>query len=220
MAFGRGPNIITDGLVLALDAGSHKSYPGSGTTWYDLSGNSNNGTLINGPTFSNGSILFDGVNDYVTTLTNYAFGVNPFTISGWARAYENQVSRFPTIICVGSTGTSANWQVDFSDGIFTFRAGTTSISTTHILDGKWLFFSIVRESTLTGGLKIYVYNTLNTSATATNNFSEVSNYKIGTNRNENHPFQGDISNLLVYNQALTASEVLQNYNATKSRFNL
>ncbi len=63
-----GPNIITNGLILELDAANRKSYPGSGTTWTDLSGNGNTGTLTNGPTFSSangGSIVFDGVDDYV-----------------------------------------------------------------------------------------------------------------------------------------------------------
>ena len=55
MAFSRGPSIVTDGLVLALDAANHKSYPGSGTTWYDLSGNGNNGTLNCGPSFDFGN---------------------------------------------------------------------------------------------------------------------------------------------------------------------
>ena len=63
-----GPRIVSNGLVLCLDAANKRSYPGTGTTWTDLSGNSNNGTLTNGPTFSAGnmgSILFDGTNDYV-----------------------------------------------------------------------------------------------------------------------------------------------------------
>lgn len=68
MGFYRGPHIVTDGLVLALDAANPTSYPGSGTTWRDLSGNNNSGSLVNGPTFNSvngGSIVFDGSNDYV-----------------------------------------------------------------------------------------------------------------------------------------------------------
>lgn len=68
MAYRNGPKIITDGLVLCLDAAGTKSYPGNGTTWTDLSGNGNNGTLINGPTFSSdngGSLVFDGSNEWV-----------------------------------------------------------------------------------------------------------------------------------------------------------
>ena len=68
MAFNRGPKIVTQGLVLALDAASNNSYPGSGTTWKDLSGNNNTGTLVNGPTFSSangGTFILDGSNDYI-----------------------------------------------------------------------------------------------------------------------------------------------------------
>ncbi len=88
MAHFHSPRIITDGLVLALDAANQKSYPGSGTTWSDLSGNGNNGTLTNGPTFdsgNNGSIIFDGVDDYITTGTtpSQLQGNPSFTVSGW-----------------------------------------------------------------------------------------------------------------------------------------
>ena len=74
MSLSRGPKIVTNGLVLYLDAANKKSYPGSGTTWTDLSGNNNTGTLTNGPTFDSnngGSIVFDGTNDYVSnTMSN------------------------------------------------------------------------------------------------------------------------------------------------------
>ena len=82
-----GPNIVEDGLVLSLDAANTKSYPGSGTVWSDLSGNSNNGTLTNGPTFDSGnkgSIVFDGIDDSIsvghTALLNPTLNM---TISVW-----------------------------------------------------------------------------------------------------------------------------------------
>ena len=71
MALHHSPRIVTSGLVLALDAADRNSYPGSGTTWTDLSGNANNGTLTNGPTFNSangGSIVFDGTNDFEAVL--------------------------------------------------------------------------------------------------------------------------------------------------------
>ena len=86
-----GPNIIKDGLVLTLDASSQRSYPGSGTTWYDLSGNGNNGTLTNGPTFDSGnggSIVFDGTNDYVNgPTTNSVIGnnISLISLSAWVK---------------------------------------------------------------------------------------------------------------------------------------
>jgi hypothetical protein len=87
MGFYRGANVVTSGLVLALDAANTKSYPGSGTTWSDLSGNGNTGTLTNGPTFNSangGSIAFDGIDDYtnlglVTQLTN----ITNVSVNAW-----------------------------------------------------------------------------------------------------------------------------------------
>ena len=72
MSLGHGATIVRDGLVLYLDAANEKSYPGSGTTWYDLSGNGNDVTLINNPTYStnnNGSFIFDGVDEYLSSVS-------------------------------------------------------------------------------------------------------------------------------------------------------
>lgn len=78
MALNHSPKIVTNGLVLYLDAANQKSYPGSGTTWTDLSGNGNTGTLTNGPTFSannNGGIVFDGANDYVSISNSSSLNI-------------------------------------------------------------------------------------------------------------------------------------------------
>ena len=90
-----GPNIITDGLVLALDAANSRSYPGTGTTWSDLSGNGNSGTLTNGPTFNSGnggSIVFDGVDD------NISFSGNTFNYSpGTSGEVSLEIWVYPTV---------------------------------------------------------------------------------------------------------------------------
>ncbi len=90
-----GPDINENGLVLSLDAANYKSYTGSGTTWRDLSGNSNNGTLTNGPTFNAanmGAIVFDGTDDKVTISMNSSFiyGVSPFSLNAWIYVLGNQ----------------------------------------------------------------------------------------------------------------------------------
>jgi hypothetical protein len=88
MAFFHSPRIVTDGLVLALDAANSLSYPGSGTTWTDLSGKGNNGTLVNGPTFdqaNGGSIVFDGTDDYVNLPDGLLSGTGDFTIIQWVQ---------------------------------------------------------------------------------------------------------------------------------------
>ena len=87
MASHAGPNAVEDGLILALDAGNTKSYPGSGTTWTDLSGNGNNGTLVNGVGYNSdygGSLSFDGTNDYIdiTSLAPLA-DTSAVTMEAW-----------------------------------------------------------------------------------------------------------------------------------------
>ena len=83
------PRIVTSGLVLALDAADRNSYPRTGTTWTDLSGNGYNGTLTNSPTFSNsngGSIIFDGTNDYTSTSLDLSLNnTNSVSISMWIK---------------------------------------------------------------------------------------------------------------------------------------
>jgi len=88
MSLSRGPKIISNGLVLYLDAANNKSYPRTGTTWYDLSGNNNNGTLTNGPTFNSangGSIVYDGADDSVN-LSLVSSNVNNVTTEVWFKA--------------------------------------------------------------------------------------------------------------------------------------
>jgi len=80
-------NIVTDSLVLCLDAANPRSYPGSGTTWYDLSGNGHNGTLVNGVGFNSGergSMIFDGTNDYID-YGNFLDDPTDFTVVAWQK---------------------------------------------------------------------------------------------------------------------------------------
>jgi hypothetical protein len=104
-----GPNIVTDGLVLALDAANTKSYPGSGTVWKDLSGNGNNGTLINGPTFDTGnlgSIEFDGVDDWTSFGNILNTGTSDFTISAWVKSTSTATGNNNGIVYKRGTGSS------------------------------------------------------------------------------------------------------------------
>ena len=218
-----GPNIITNGLVLALDAANNKSYSGSGTTWSDLSGNGNSGNLTNGPTFNSangGSIVFDGTNDYVLTTTNTAFSTNPFSIDMWFKPSGSQPTN-STLICIAATAATTNWQISFNTNTLVFQAGSGIVGTsTYTALNSWVNFTVVRESTSTDQTRFYINGNLDVSFTVTNNFTDVVGYRIGMNRGSNAFFGGNIANTKIYNKALPASEVLQNYNAQKSRFNL
>jgi hypothetical protein len=225
---------VKDGLVLYLDAGNTLSYPGSGTTWTDLSGNINNGTLTNGPTYSSangGSIVFDGVNDEVTTTTQYT---NPqiFSIGVWFKtstASGKKIIGFET----NQTGTgslSYDRQIYIgTDGklYFGIYDGVTNeaISPLTYTDNNWHYVvgTYGGEGTT---LRLYVDGVSVATATASfaenyNGYWRICGYKTNswTNTSDGY-FSGSISNVVVYNRALAVSEIQQNFNTQRGRFNI
>jgi len=221
MAFNRGPKIITDGLVLALDAASKNSYPGSGTTWTDLSGKGSNGTLVNSPTFSSangGSIVFNGTNQYVTDTINIAS--SPFTIICWV--YPNVTPNSNTFFSVGS-GAATRQALHLrmvSNTSFLFGMYNDDLTATVTgVTGVWNCFAV----TLTTGFvqSIYMNGIFNTSRTAGGYYVGNTTCNIGRWANNNGEYvNGNISIVQVYNKVLSATEIAQNFNAQKSRFNL
>jgi hypothetical protein len=237
MGFYRGPQIVKEGLVLYLDAANVKSYPGTGTTWKDLSGNGNNGTLINGPTFdsgNNGSIVFDGVNDYVNTTQIQFDRLNPFTLSAWVNttnANNNQIIN-------NENATYRGYQFAISSGgnvgrFYLLLRNTTNtnfmgaFSTNHVPINTWVYLvATYNGSSLSSGINLYfngvqeiISNTVGNNLTSTIISNETT--WIGQRRPSTQgPFSGKIPQCQIYNRALTAQEILQNYNATKTRFGL
>ena len=120
MALSHSPSIVLDGLVLCLDAGNPKSYPGSGTNVSDLSGNGNNGTLVNGVGYNGsnlGSLVFDGSNDYADCGNNSILNVgNNITVNVWF--YVSQISSFEAIVAKVLNDYSLGWELDNSSGTF------------------------------------------------------------------------------------------------------
>lgn len=230
MGFFDGPTIVNNGLVLALDAADKNSYPGSGTTWRDMSSNNNTGTLTNGPTFNSangGSIVFDGTNDYVSVNTaasiptgatartvNIWFFTNPST---WAADVNN-------LFQYGGGTTRTSFGIDFSTypvmEVWTYadditfsssfaQTGWKNITVTYNGATTILVYengSFTQTKTLAGALN----TTANTIAIGAANPAVYSGYY----------FTGSIATTQLYNRALSSTEVLQNYNALKSRFNL
>jgi len=236
MSFGygwRGPNIVKDGLVLYLDPGSPNSYyDKSGTIIKDISGNGNNGTLINGPTFNSnngGNITFDGTNQYinVSSITNYLRNVSKFSYS--------TVIKIKGSGMFFSYGSSNNFANDIT---FFYDTGNICLQVNNGGDGTaslpystnvWLNISVVFDGTQVGNsnrLKCYIngaeqvlsfgYTVPSTTSSTAFLYSWIGAYC--TNNSGYLLFDTAITQL--YNKALTAQEVLQNYNATKSRFGL
>jgi hypothetical protein len=223
-----GPKIITNGLVLYLDAANRNSYPGSGTTWTDLSGNGNNGTLTNGPTFNAtnmGSIVFDGTNDYIYRSSFSNFNSSTYTILLWGKFVS--VSSSGVLFNLGRSPSDANseaqlyynnsrlvyWDYDGSMA-FNFIQSSGTLST-----NVYQYLGFTKNST-NGTFYINGYSSGTGTAAFDANIS-TNDFTIGADiRDSINYVNGNISQFLIYNRVLTASEVLQNYNATKSRFGI
>ena len=211
-------NIVTNGLVLNLDPGKPSSYPGTGTSIYDLSGSGNTGTLVNGPAFSsinNGSISFDGSNDLIS-FNAYTPEAN--TISIWVKINSLQQG---SIIYVGDDIFNSglwSWFFLVINNSFYVRANPGSYTTAFNDNpqiGQWINYTLIRRnsSNLSAFYKNGVLIGTSADSTLSNTYP---NLKIGYGGG-NFPFF-NLSQVLIYNRDLSSQEVLQNYNATKSRY--
>lgn len=208
-------SIKTDGLILNLDASFLGSYKRSGAEWKDISGNNTDVTLFNEPTFSSlggGSIQFNGINNYAQSNISPAFGLEPFTISVWFKTDGSQTNN-AALVCVSNVASANNWQISFTSNKLVFLNGQSSIETTYNRDDEWVNVTIVRNSTSNDDSKIYINGVLNATATINSNFTETDGIRIGMNRGSNAFFKGNISNVQLYDIALSEADILKNYNS-------
>ena len=227
MASKGGPDIVENGLTLFLDASNIRSYPGSGTTWSDLSGNGNNGTLTNGPTFSAGnlgSIVFDGTNDYVDMGSSAYCNLINISVSVWIRVtsasgyflgrYNNTTVSNGFIMYYDVASTKLGVGGRESSATY-LNSATTN---TYPLN-NWYNFTWTKSANV---WSLYVNGSLDVSSSVGNGTTSFSNNTMWLGANNEGYGQyysgGNLSNVVIYNRSLSASEVLQNYNATKSRF--
>jgi hypothetical protein len=231
MALIRGPQIVTNGLTLYLDAANRKSYPRTGTTWRDLSGNNNNGTLNNFGAqtfFSNevgGSIIFDGSDDYVSLGNFTGIGTSNRTICVWTKSTSTvYAGRRPVTFATDDTSTDtpsytlvlAGTRADLSWGGSPYD-GTVTYNSYVI--GTWVFLVTTINTSKTGVAYVNGLSVGTVTSTGTIGANSVG-YLGRYNGFYGQYFQGSIANFSLYNRVLSASEVLQNYNATKTRFGL
>jgi hypothetical protein len=231
-----GNKVVTDGLVCYIDAANIKSYPGSGTTCVDLTSNGNNGTLTNGPTFDSangGSIVFDGVNDSINFNDNDGLdGFSEYTLSAWV--YINSFATYNAIFHKWGWGGYAyflgiwdgfglNKQIFVGENYGVDTGGEVGnygvVSNSSLSTGIW--YNITYTST-TAHRKCYINGTLDKSDVndwrGGNIINSGYDLNIGTHADAPEYTNCKISNITIYNRALSDDEVLQNYNAIKNRF--
>jgi hypothetical protein len=245
MGLYHSPRIVTNGLVLALDAADRNSYPTTGTTWFDLAG-SNNGTLTNGPTYNSangGSIVFDGTNDY-TAMTGNTFGYSPGTtgelsletwvyVTGPFSTYlPENITAIGGIISQGIFNNTTGWGLGITrvgTGSFQYEFQTRNVSVTTITTtanfttGSWNH--VVGSFTRNDFSRIYLNGNLAGSAssapfngvTLTPNINDAA---IGRAGGGNYYMGGRVAICRLYNRPLSADEIQQNFNALRGRFRI
>ena len=223
MSIGYGPRVVTDGLVLALDAGDTNSYPGSGTTWSDLSGQGNDGTLTNGPTYSNsngGYIDFDGTDDTV----NFEYDLR----SNWT--YECWVNKDAkggfSFLGQGTTSSGSGLHIVMSNDKLRFGMYANDTDALGLYSntstGVWYHYAFTyNHSTF---LKQIYRNGVQLTGTPVQTqtaYIGTGTVRIGASYSSGGTVaDGKIASSKLYNRVLTASEIKQNFNATRGRFGI
>jgi hypothetical protein len=240
MGLAHSPKIVTDSLIFALDAANLKSYPGSGTSWLDLSGNSRTFSLRNSPTFQTSYFSTDGANDHFSTSSsantfawtpNGTIGNSTVTIDMWIRSSDT-AGRFFTKPWNGS-GQYNMWI--YPDKFEILASGTTTNSITfgrNLSDGTWTNIVCWVNSTDMG---YYINGNAHSGQKAhglTGDVPSVGNGQIpcglmtlypygdGWAGLTSHAILGDIASAKMYSRVLTAAEVQQNFNALRGRYGI
>jgi hypothetical protein len=220
MGLDHSPLIVTDGLVVYLDAGNTRSYSGSGNTAYDLSGLGNTSALTNGPTFNSsnlGAFVLDGSNDYIL-VNSQANILSKTAYTKIAYIYISNFSTVNNIISGGFSGQHAFWMFGTDklnaghNGAWNTVVGATSLSL-----NTWYFAAVTYSDST--GWKLYLNGREDGTSATTTTFNGNQEIVIGAYSSGNN-FTGRIASVQVYNRVLSASEIVQNYNATKRRYGL
>ena len=216
-------NIVTQGLILDLDAAKRESYPGTGTSWNDLSVNASKGILTNGPTFSSadyGSIAFDGVDDYANIPDNSDLRLNGnFTISLWHRAIT-MVNTYPGPLYKGNSGPAGTGYIMFytsiSNGDMYFKRQNQTFTLTSATSTSWKHITFTYDGTNVRGYLNGVLGATFSGITFPTN-TDTSALQLGRADNFGN---GAVGNLTMYNRALSQTEITQNFNAYRSRYGI
>lgn len=215
MALSHSPSIVRDGLVLCLDAANTKSYSGSGATWNDLSGNSNNGTLTGSPTFSFPYISFNG-SAKRATITPVS-GSQITAVVWYRRVEEESASNWRTILATTSTNFHHLISQQTSRNIGIWDGGFRDFGYNPPLDSKFHSYCVVYTSGASASLYVdgAFISTVSTSLDLTiRTIGSIGNWSSG------NYWAGQISSVSIYSRALSAVEIKQNFDALRGRYGL
>jgi hypothetical protein len=230
MSSSSGPDIITNGLILRLDAFDIKSYPKSGTTWFDRSGNGNHGTLTNDPIFNNdngGNLIFDGSNDHIIlgdTSKIISASQSEITVNVWVKT--NVINQYKKILVNVIAGSSSITGIYFSMGpspYDTYFGITTSGGQNAAVSSQRI--STTQYTNLCGtydgsNIKLYLNGFLVATQPLTGTIGNTGITRISGYDSNTETWDGNISQVSIYNRALSPQEIKQNFNSTKGRYRI
>lgn len=229
------PNIVTNNLMLHLDAGDPDSYGGSGTTWYDLTGNNRNATLVNTPTYDNvtagGLFSFDDNSFEYATIPDIG-DLSTFTIETWCRVHKSLTNKVTSVVTnefnlsdrlnfsIGTNRAPTSYNMSF--GYYKNPPGWINVSGSAASLNVWYHLLGTYDGT---SLKFYINGTLNTQVSSSVTPQSGGEIRIARRWDSSATsatnfFDGDISIVRIYNTVLNSTQVTQNYDSQKSRFGL
>jgi hypothetical protein len=229
MSTAAGPDAVEDSLVLNLDAGNYRSYPGSGTTWFDLSGNDYHATLVGSPTYnSSGYISFNGTNQTASVVKPFPNIVGQISVELWV--YFNNYSGGPvlmhkgnhyTLYMISTSGTDYwSWadSSNYSYANFGYRQATGLYATS-----TWMHLVCTKDTSnnvriYRNGVLLDTRTTFGSALSATNSTLWVVGYSDTDSTPTANLLNGRVSVAKVFNMQLTTAQINQNFNANRSRF--
>jgi len=218
MAVKAGPRVVKEGLILHVDAAVSRSYSGTGLTVNGLVGGIG-GTLVNGVGFGttdNGYFIFDGSNDYINFGNSSTLQQSTGSLSAWTKA-SSPGSGYRGIIA--KQGAYGLFYTDSVLVAYDWAADTPRSTGINIADNTWKNVVLTYQSGVSNGTRIYI-NGVSVLTTTITILNQINNLFGGAEANANQFASCQISSFKMHNRVLTASEVLQNYNATKRRYGL
>ena len=225
MGLNYNPTIVPDGLIVYLDPANSRSYSGSGNTWYDISGNSLNASLVNNPSYTvsnRGTFILDGSSNYFTLPNNSILSLSEFTISIWVKVLQLNADQY-----LVDTSSNLNFGYGYSFRIrsnntirFWAYDANTLVETTETVSSNLWYHITVSYSNFSKTQRIYINGSLSASAQHTNAFvlADPQYLRIGHSQVLGGYSKAVIGQSMFYNRELSASEIKQNYDSSKGRY--
>jgi hypothetical protein len=223
MGISGGPDMIQEGLLISLDASDRNSYVSGSTAWRDLSGNNRTFTIVNSTTFGGNHIELPGSGSRIQLVENFDWSAIPFTLSSWINMTDQTYPSVYDLIQAGNGHLSLNAaSTPNLDIRITAGGGVSVVSGGTILLNQWYNLVATREG---NNYKLYINGSLVGTGTSSVLVydANMKGVNIGYSPDVDavtRTMNGKIGNAQIYNRALSATEIEQNYNALKSRFGL